>query len=139
MSISSPLEGRHQRRHRFIPPAGRFSASPCRARRLDYTRPGFDDDPAVLVASDVDPLLGADPRFVRRVCCGEGGGDVLEAGNEGFDACRADVTLTGSRIPAPSSVLEPATFTVDGATELVIWLGEVDGCVHDDGVRWKAT
>jgi len=53
--------------------------------RLNYTRPGFDDDPAVLVRGDVDPHLGADLGLVCRVGRGQGGGDVLEAGDEGLD------------------------------------------------------
>jgi hypothetical protein len=32
-----------------------------------------------LVAGDVDPHLGVELGLVRRVGCGEGGGDVLEA------------------------------------------------------------
>lgn len=35
--------------------------------RLNYTRPGFDDDTAVLVVGDVDPHLGVDLGLVRRV------------------------------------------------------------------------
>lgn len=53
--------------------------------RVDYTRPGFDGDAALLVVGDVDSHLGAYLGLVGGVGGGQGGGDVLEAGDEGFD------------------------------------------------------
>ncbi len=46
---------------------GRPLESPLSDTRLNYTRPGFDDDPAVLVVGDVDPHLGVDLDLVRGV------------------------------------------------------------------------
>jgi hypothetical protein len=61
--------------------------SPLSDTRFNCTRPGLDDDPAVLVVGDVD--LGVDLGLVFRVGRGEGGGDVPEAGDERLDVvCR---------------------------------------------------
>ena len=51
----------------------------------NYTRPGLDEDPAVLVVGDVDSHFFADGGFVCGVGAGECGGDVPEAGYQGFD------------------------------------------------------
>lgn len=49
----SNVKDSHQRCHPCSPRPERFSDI-----RLNYTRPGLDDDPAFLVLGDVDPHLG---------------------------------------------------------------------------------
>lgn len=86
----------------------RGGSSPLSDTGLNYTRPGFDDDSAVSVVGDVDPHLGVDLRLVCRLRCGQGGGDVLKAGDEGLDVfssepCRGCSAELG---------FEPAAFLV---------------------------
>ena len=56
----------------------RGGSSPLSDTRLNYTRSGFDDDPAVVVVGDVDPQLGVDLGLVCRVGCDQRCGEFTD-------------------------------------------------------------